>query len=136
MLFIFRYETENGIRQYESGSLTSAGTDQAGTAVQGAYSYAGTDGATYTVNYIADENGFRAEGAHLPKPPPIPEAILRSLELNAAAARSGDLGGAGSDDGQYREETQSIGRQYLPPNQASINAGGGYRYWIFAEAPI
>lgn len=35
--------------------------------VQGQYSYVGDDGVTYTVNYIADENGYRAIGSHIPK---------------------------------------------------------------------
>lgn len=30
--------------------------------MQGSYSYTGPDGIVYTVTYIADENGFRAEG--------------------------------------------------------------------------
>lgn len=34
--------------------------------MQGSYSYTGPDGVVYTVKYIADENGFRAEGAHIP----------------------------------------------------------------------
>lgn len=38
--------------------------------MQGSYSYTGPDGVVYTINYIADENGYRAEGAHLPTPPP------------------------------------------------------------------
>lgn len=29
--------------------------------MQGSYSYTGPDGILYTINYIADENGFRAE---------------------------------------------------------------------------
>lgn len=49
--------------------------------VSGSYSYVGDDGQTYTVTYTADENGYRAEGAHLPTPPPIPEEILKSLQL-------------------------------------------------------
>lgn len=51
--------------------------------MQGSYSYTGPDGVLYTITYIADENGFRAEGAHIPTPPPIPEAIQKSLAFNA-----------------------------------------------------
>lgn len=39
--------------------------------MQGSYSYTGPDGIVYTITYIADENGFRAEGAHIPTPPPV-----------------------------------------------------------------
>lgn len=38
--------------------------------MRGSYSYTGPDGIVYTITYIADENGFRAEGAHIPTPPP------------------------------------------------------------------
>lgn len=37
--------------------------------VQGSYSYVGTDGRTYKITYIADENGYRASGEHIPKNP-------------------------------------------------------------------
>lgn len=39
--------------------------------MQGSYSYTGPDGIVYTITYIADENGYRAEGVHIPKPPPV-----------------------------------------------------------------
>ncbi|SPP74578.1 blast:Endocuticle structural glycoprotein SgAbd-2 [Drosophila guanche] len=39
--------------------------------MQGSYSYTGPDGVVYTITYIADENGYRAEGAHIPTPPPV-----------------------------------------------------------------
>lgn len=37
--------------------------------VVGYYSYIGPDGVPYTVNYIADRNGYRASGSHLPVQP-------------------------------------------------------------------
>ncbi|XP_065082211.1 cuticle protein CP14.6-like [Ochlerotatus camptorhynchus] len=66
------YETSNGIAFHEEG----LGAHQA----NGGYSYTGPDGVQYRVVYVADENGFRPEGAHLPTPPPTPEHVLKSLE--------------------------------------------------------
>ncbi|KAK3931446.1 Endocuticle structural glycoprotein SgAbd-2 [Frankliniella fusca] len=83
------YSTENGIQASEEGSLI-AGTEGDVVAAQGSYSYTGPDGVVYTVNYIADENGFRAVGDHLPTPPPVPAEILRSLEENAASGEQYD----------------------------------------------
>lgn len=51
---------------------------------QGGFSYTGPDGVVYSTRYVADENGYRPEVAHLPTPPPIPNAIQRSLAFNAA----------------------------------------------------
>lgn len=61
--------------------------------MQGSYTYTGVDGVVYTITYIADENGFRAEGAHLPTPPPIPEEIQNSLAYNAAHPEEDESGG-------------------------------------------
>lgn len=49
--------------------------------MQGRYSYTAPDGTPITLEYIVDENGFQARGAHLPTPPPIPEAIQRALAV-------------------------------------------------------
>lgn len=49
--------------------MKNPGTQNEAQVMQGSYSYTGADGVVYTVTYIADENGFRAEGAHLPTPP-------------------------------------------------------------------
>ncbi|XP_018334183.1 endocuticle structural glycoprotein SgAbd-2-like [Agrilus planipennis] len=83
--YVFGYETGNGIQFDEQGYVKNVGNPQTEAQVkQGSFSYTGPDGVRYSVNYVADEDGFRAEGAHLPTPPPIPEAIQRSLAYNAA----------------------------------------------------
>lgn len=44
----------------------NAGSENEALAVRGQFKYTGADGVVYSVNYVADENGFQAEGAHLP----------------------------------------------------------------------
>ncbi|KXJ75277.1 endocuticle structural glycoprotein SgAbd-5 [Aedes aegypti] len=63
----FEVETSNGIRQQEQAELRSFGDDNAAIVVRGSYSFTADDGQVYTVNYIADENGFQPEAPHLPK---------------------------------------------------------------------
>ncbi|XP_075970551.1 uncharacterized protein LOC142972970 [Anticarsia gemmatalis] len=66
----FAYETDNGIAAEESGVVdTSVNGVGGGTKVRGFYEYIGDDGHKYRVDYVADENGYRASGAHLPKAP-------------------------------------------------------------------
>ncbi|XP_022907034.1 flexible cuticle protein 12-like [Onthophagus taurus] len=62
----FAYETSNGIAADEQGSLQNAGTDNESISVRGQFKYVGPDGVTYTVTYVADENGFQPQGAHIP----------------------------------------------------------------------
>jgi hypothetical protein len=92
----YSYQTGNGISAGESGYVKNPGTEAEGQVAQGYYLYTGPDGVVYQVEYFADaENGFVAKGAHLPTPPPLPEALVRANELaykNAAA-----------DAGQYDE---------------------------------
>ncbi|CAG5052560.1 unnamed protein product [Parnassius apollo] len=63
----FAFETSNGIAQNEQGELKNAGTENEAMEVRGQYSYRGDDNVVYTVTYIANENGFQADGAHIPK---------------------------------------------------------------------
>lgn len=63
----FAVETSDGKSHQEEGQLKDIGTDHEAIVVRGSYSYIGDDGQTYTVNYLADENGFQPEGAHLPR---------------------------------------------------------------------
>lgn len=64
----YAYETSNQIQAQESGKLKDLPGDEYGNGIEarGSYSYLGDDGVTYTVNYIANENGFQPSGAHLP----------------------------------------------------------------------
>ncbi|KAL7734147.1 hypothetical protein ACLKA6_011827 [Drosophila palustris] len=63
----FAVETSDGKSHQEEGQLKHVGTDHEAIAVRGFYTYLGDDGQTYTINYVADENGYQPEGAHLPR---------------------------------------------------------------------
>ncbi|CAH1644280.1 unnamed protein product [Spodoptera littoralis] len=77
----YNYETGNGIAAQEQGYLKNAGVKDAEAQVaQGSFTYTSPEGIPISVSYIADENGFQPQGAHLPTPPPIPEAIARALQ--------------------------------------------------------
>ncbi|KAL1516640.1 hypothetical protein ABEB36_000525 [Hypothenemus hampei] len=111
--YSYNYETANGIAAEETGEARGEGTR-----AHGSYSFSLPDGQHVSVSYTADENGFVAQGSHIPTPPPIPEAIRKALEENAAAeARGvfddGQYHGEGLEESQYREEA---------------NANAGYKY--------
>ncbi|XP_031630548.1 endocuticle structural glycoprotein SgAbd-2-like [Contarinia nasturtii] len=74
--YSYEYETGNGISVQEGGHASKA--------VHGSFSYTSPDGTPIHLTYVADEHGFRPEGAHLPVAPETPPAILRSLEYIAA----------------------------------------------------
>ncbi|CAG7726151.1 unnamed protein product [Allacma fusca] len=98
-VYNFRYKSGDGSQVQVSGDLKNMGGPEGPVNVKrGSYSFNGTDNKIYTVNWVADENGFRATGDHLPTPPPMPEAISRSIDLatlpaghhlQLASARSG-----------------------------------------------
>ncbi|XP_029161179.1 flexible cuticle protein 12-like [Nylanderia fulva] len=76
----YNYETGNGIQAQEDGHLNNAGTDQEILEARGSYSYTDAEGNTFQVSYVANENGFQPEGAHLPEVPP---QIKRALQYIA-----------------------------------------------------
>jgi len=70
--YSYQYETTNGIGAQESGV--------GGYYASGSAAYYAPDGQLIQLTYTADENGFHPQGDHLPTPPPIPAAILKSIE--------------------------------------------------------
>lgn len=50
----------------EEAELKNVGTEQEAIVIRGSVSWVAPDGQTYTLNYIADENGFQPIGDHLP----------------------------------------------------------------------
>lgn len=70
----FLYETSNGIKASESGSVPE------GTLANGEFSYTAPEGDKIALAYVADQGGFQPQGAHLPVEPPAPEHVIKSLE--------------------------------------------------------
>ncbi|KYM87206.1 Flexible cuticle protein 12, partial [Atta colombica] len=63
----YGYELSNGQAHQESAQLVNAGHENEALVVRGSFSYVDPEtNVRYTVNYVADENGFHPEGAHLP----------------------------------------------------------------------
>nr|CAD7463146.1 unnamed protein product [Timema tahoe] len=120
--YSFSYETANSISQSESGYLKNAGAGEGAEAqtVQGSYSYTGPDGITINLAYTADENGFQAQGDHLPKSPPIPEEILKSLEYNAAHPEEDE---SGVPSAQRGYQSAGLAQQYGTPIQGGPVGG-------------
>merc|ERR1712235_108994 len=84
--YAYSFEGANGIKLNEEGEQKRFGNEpeEVGSIARGSYSYE-LDGVTYTVNWVADENGFQPTGAHLPVAPPMPEYVVKMLaDLRAA----------------------------------------------------
>ena len=83
-------ETSDGFRHEQTGELRSVDQEGETIVMKGSYSYVGPDGVTYTVVYIADENGFQPEGEHIPA-----SAGVKKLGIPSAAQASLIGGGLG-----------------------------------------
>ena len=73
------YEGSDGTTRQESNRQTAGyGKDSygyestGGTANQGSVYWISPEGQRLTLSWVADENGFRPVGDHLPTPPPVP----------------------------------------------------------------
>ncbi|XP_047469454.1 uncharacterized protein LOC125025484 [Penaeus chinensis] len=77
-------ETANGIIASESGSPDGP---EGAVVKAGQYAYTAPDGSLIEVKFTADENGFQAEGNHLPVAPefphPIPQFVLDQIAFAA-----------------------------------------------------
>lgn len=61
-IWIASVKTSNGIDAQEQGNLKQVpGAETQSIAVRGSFSFISTDGLTYTVDYIADENGYQPQ---------------------------------------------------------------------------
>ncbi|XP_049865988.1 endocuticle structural glycoprotein ABD-4-like isoform X2 [Pectinophora gossypiella] len=79
----YSFETGNGISADQKGDLKKVGDVEA-LEVSGQFKYPG-DGGDIQLTYVADENGYQPQGAHLPTAPPVPEPIQRALAYLATA---------------------------------------------------
>lgn len=99
----FGYESANGIQVVEHGQVKNEGQKDEANVAEGYYAYKGDDGKEYSVQYIADENGFRAVGDHLPTPVPLPEENQKLIaEVYARPTSKYDE----EDYGHYEEEQE------------------------------
>ncbi|XP_017775287.1 PREDICTED: pupal cuticle protein 27-like [Nicrophorus vespilloides] len=110
----FAYETENKISQQEAGELKHEGAQS----VQGSYSYQGDDGKTYTVNYVADENGFRPMGDHISED-------IQTLAKKASQTSSQGYNRNAQASYYNAPSTQQL---YSAPSRPSFNQQSGYQY--------
>lgn len=63
-------ETSDGTSIKQDGVLKDAGTDNEAAVVHGSFTWVDEKtGEKFTITYVADENGYQPQGAHLPVAP-------------------------------------------------------------------
>ncbi|OWR54751.1 cuticular protein RR-1 motif 17 precursor [Danaus plexippus plexippus] len=117
----YNYETENGIKAQEQGQEVD------GIEAQGGFQYTGDDGQVYSISYAAGANGFQPQGAHLPVPPPTPEAILKALEQNARDEAAGIIDDGQYNPGKYSGAGSAAAPAFVQPSYARAQASAGFR---------
>ncbi|CAH1104496.1 unnamed protein product [Psylliodes chrysocephalus] len=90
LIFNRSFETSNGISQQETGQLANQGSENEIMKVTGSYKFT-WEGVTYTVTYVADENGFQPI-AQLNDIQHKPEEKLHSVQKRTidACVKAGD----------------------------------------------
>lgn len=111
IIYFRSYETGNGISASEYGVYKPGPTPEEGIqSSSGSYSYTGPDNVVYTITYTAGLEGFVPQGAHIPTPPPVPEAIQKILQY--------------SGDNKYNQYQSNEGNRYtsaLPTPYSGYN---------------
>eukprot|EP00099_Drosophila_melanogaster_P014279 NP_477280.1 Lcp65Aa [Drosophila melanogaster] len=64
--YSYKFETSDGTKQEQHGSLKSLGPEEDALQVAGSFSFVGDDGQTHAISYVADENGFQPQGEDIP----------------------------------------------------------------------
>ena len=78
-MFLFdSFDIDDGTRIIERGAQKQVTVENTGSTSRGQYTYV-VDGQRFTVDWIANENGFQATGDHLPTPPPAPAHVVKLL---------------------------------------------------------
>ncbi|EDX09416.1 larval cuticle protein 65Ab1 [Drosophila simulans] len=63
-------ELSDGTSVAQQGSLKNVGTEHEAAVVHGSFSWVDEKtGEKFTITYVADENGYQPQGAHLPVAP-------------------------------------------------------------------
>ncbi|KAK4879338.1 hypothetical protein RN001_007484 [Aquatica leii] len=78
--YLFSYATADGQQVQAEGHLKSTAPGVETPVVTGSYSYTAPDGTPVSVNYVADEFGFRAHGPQIPNADAIDKSIAFNIE--------------------------------------------------------
>merc|ERR1711874_947314 len=111
--------TVHGASRSEISHPTSPFTKE----VRGSYSYTAPNGQLVQVNYVADENGYRAESptGSIPQAPAHSIRQLQAAEPAFARAREENLVNAEIRFNQQQLEQSQITKDYLTEQQLRFN---------------
>ncbi|XP_046979765.1 endocuticle structural protein SgAbd-6 [Schistocerca americana] len=59
--YTFGFKTSDGLIRQEQGVVKNQGTENEALEVRGTITWKGADGKDYSINFIADENGFQPQ---------------------------------------------------------------------------
>ncbi|GLV39268.1 Lcp65Ac [Carabus blaptoides fortunei] len=89
--YMFEFETSDGTRREETGKIETNPDGTESQVVHGSYSYIGDNEVIYTVNYMADKNGYRL----IKMVPSVSYASPARAEKRINSALLGSLIGSG-----------------------------------------